>query len=394
MPVDTSHPSYIATAPQWKVMRDVLDGEDAVKFAGEEYLPRLREQQPKDYESYKARGIFFNGTSRTHEALTGFVFRQDPMVKYPDDLQPFYQDCTMAGLPFMTYIEDVVREVMGVGRMGTLIDFDTLGERRPYIAKYKAEDIVNWRQDRVNGQMVMTLLVLHEISNEWIAGTDGPQPEDEFDLQDYDQWRVYRRQVDDDGSGYVTCEALRKLPVSQGQRKVAKTGDRLEDWGEQLQTDSCSRSSTRWVPTRRGQPLDEIPFVFHGPQNSLIDIDKIPLLDMARVNLSHYRSSVDLENGRHFIGLPTPYLFGQTAEEDDEIFLGATKILVSENAQAKCGFLEFSGTGLKSLTDALTEKEIDDGQQPGAAGSSNPRRKTPRPTTPCASGNPVNPRPS
>ena len=43
MPVNTIHPEYEAMIQAWTRARDVLAGEDAVKAAGERYLPRLGE---------------------------------------------------------------------------------------------------------------------------------------------------------------------------------------------------------------------------------------------------------------------------------------------------------------------------------------------------------------
>src|ERR1051326_8247295 len=44
MPVNSTHPDYDATLPDWLRARDVLAGEDAVKAGGEKYLPRLDSQ--------------------------------------------------------------------------------------------------------------------------------------------------------------------------------------------------------------------------------------------------------------------------------------------------------------------------------------------------------------
>jgi len=44
MPVNGTHPDYDVTLPDWLRARDVLAGEDAVKSAGEKYLPRLDSQ--------------------------------------------------------------------------------------------------------------------------------------------------------------------------------------------------------------------------------------------------------------------------------------------------------------------------------------------------------------
>ena len=53
-----------------------MDGEDAVKAAGEKYLPRLDSQNEEEYSAYKARASFFGATARTLEEYLDLVFRR------------------------------------------------------------------------------------------------------------------------------------------------------------------------------------------------------------------------------------------------------------------------------------------------------------------------------
>ena len=55
MAVNSAHPEYNASLPAWSRARDVLAGEDAVKAAGEKYLPRLDSQSDEEYAAYKAK---------------------------------------------------------------------------------------------------------------------------------------------------------------------------------------------------------------------------------------------------------------------------------------------------------------------------------------------------
>jgi hypothetical protein len=48
MPVHSPHPDYDAALPSWLRARDVIAGEDAVKSAGEKYLPRLEAQTDEE----------------------------------------------------------------------------------------------------------------------------------------------------------------------------------------------------------------------------------------------------------------------------------------------------------------------------------------------------------
>ena len=59
MPVNSTHADYDAALPGWARARDLLAGEDAVKAAGEKYLPRLDAQSYEDYLAYQSRACFF-----------------------------------------------------------------------------------------------------------------------------------------------------------------------------------------------------------------------------------------------------------------------------------------------------------------------------------------------
>ena len=84
MPVNSTHPDYDATLPAWLRARDVVAGEDAVKAAGEKYLPCLDSQSDDEYAAYRARASFFNATARSAEAYIGLIFRRPPFVKLPE----------------------------------------------------------------------------------------------------------------------------------------------------------------------------------------------------------------------------------------------------------------------------------------------------------------------
>ena len=95
------------------------------------------------------------------------IFRKAPVLllggKSPER---FREDVDLLGTSFEGYAKSVVEETIVMGRCGTLVDFDGEGEQRAYLAFYKAEDILNWRQERVNGRLVLTLLVLQEFVSE------------------------------------------------------------------------------------------------------------------------------------------------------------------------------------------------------------------------------------
>ena len=169
MPVNTTHPEYDLNLPAWLRARDVLAGEDAVKYAGEQYLPRLQDQGDGEYAAYKARASFFNATARTADGYLGLVFRRPPFIKVPEGgsvlgkaMAGLVNDADMLGTSLADYARNVVKEVVAVGRAGTLVDWEGECEQRVYASLYTAEQILNWRMERINGRNVLTLLCLYE----------------------------------------------------------------------------------------------------------------------------------------------------------------------------------------------------------------------------------------
>src|SRR5690242_5473312 len=84
MPANSLHPDYLAMLPAWSRARDVIAGEDAVKAAGEKYLPRLEAQSDQEFADYRARASFFNATARTSDGYIGQIFRRTPFLKLPE----------------------------------------------------------------------------------------------------------------------------------------------------------------------------------------------------------------------------------------------------------------------------------------------------------------------
>jgi len=122
-----------------------------------------------------------------------------------------------------------------------------------------------------------------------------------------------------------------------------------------------SRGKKKWkltdsiTPLRLGKPLPLIPFVFHGPRDSLPDVDKIPLADIIAVNLDHYRLNADYKHGMHFTALPTAWVSG--FDKNSSLRIGSSTAWVAETPGATAGYLEFHGQGLTTFERAMDRDE-------------------------------------
>jgi hypothetical protein len=352
MPVDSTHPDYDAGLPDWSRARDVLSGEDAVKAAGEKYLSRLDSQTDAEFLAYRKRASFFNATARTAEGYVGLMFRRPPFVKVPEAtagvgraLAGFVNDADMLGTTLAGYAKNVTGEVIGVGRAGSLVDWEGEVENRVYVSLYSAEQILNWRVERVNGRTVPTLVVLHETVTK-PPGAGG----DEFAPETVEQIRVLKLVLSDG-------------PVSDS---GANTGRRdyhceVEIWQPKADQKKQKGAKVEWelvdlkIPLRLGKPLPLIPFVFHGPRHSRPEVDRLPLSDIISVNLDHYRLDADYKHGLHFTALPTAWVSG--FDKSATLRIGSSTAWFAETPGATAGFLEFTGQGLTTFERAQDRDE-------------------------------------
>ena len=178
MGVEDTHPQYDLRAPQWVVMRDTSAGEDKVKEKAEDYLPKLGGQESDQYAAYLMRGTYHNATGRTIDGLSGMIFRKPPQRKNPKGMDVFIEDVTLDGLEFQPFAEMVVEEVITTSRAGILVDFPIVPEEaitravaetmglQPFWHLFKAEQIFNWKTERIGTRTMLSEVRLMETIEE------------------------------------------------------------------------------------------------------------------------------------------------------------------------------------------------------------------------------------
>ena len=116
--IDGRHARYEEYAERWKRCRDTLSGSEAVKAAGEAYLPRLPGQDQAGYDAYRMRAVFYGAAGKTLKLYTGLAFSKAPVVSGVAADDPVMVDADMAGKPFSEVLEDALAQVIGMGRYG------------------------------------------------------------------------------------------------------------------------------------------------------------------------------------------------------------------------------------------------------------------------------------
>ncbi|MDP2322557.1 MAG: DUF4055 domain-containing protein [Gammaproteobacteria bacterium] len=340
MKVNTRHADYTANEANWSLLRDFLRGEDAVKAGGEAYLPKPAGREDAEYAKYVQRATFYDATAKTVDAMTGGIFRKAPTFTLPAAMEYLRKDADGQDTGIAQVAKRVTREVCGMGRVGLLVDFPVaplVTSRRDEaelklqakITHYIAENIINWRYEKVGAEQKLVLLVLREYP-------EIVDPTDLFVVTSVEQYRVLW--ID---AGSLVVDVWREKPTEDGKQR---------EW-------VVHETTAPRLPG--GKPLDLIPFVFVGSDDLTASVSKGPVLDIARINLAHYRNSADYEDGLFMLGQPTPWITGLSQQFIDkhkgDLLLGSRSAwLLPESSSV--GMLEMTNN-MQALKDAMASKE-------------------------------------
>ena len=304
---------------QWQRVRDAIAGEDVVKERAEYYLPRPEGQTDLHYQAYLKRSVYYPVAERTLRMLIGMVLRMDPMVELPPRIGDMMDMATIEDNSLTVLTEEVLREVLSVGRFGLLLDVG--GEGMPVFSTYHAEDIEDWKQERdVNGRKKLTMVLLREVVRDAFS-------EDTTYLE---------LSFDDDGR-YVA-------------RRYEMEGETLQDM-----RDTATLLEERYPSVPTGD-IESLPFMFIGPYDLRPPPPKPPFLDLADMSYAHFRNSADYEQALFLTAQPTPYIAGPTDSKSRPGTIGSATIWhLPENTTV--GYLEFKGPGLAAQRIAMQDKE-------------------------------------
>lgn len=300
---------YIRARPEWQMADDFCDGQRAVKERGQTYLPDPNmlsdDTDGKVYERYKQRACLFPVASRTLQSMIGAAFAKWPSMDAPPNLEYLESDADGSGVSVYQQSQSTASAVLRNGRAGLLVDFPqsdgqlTVADMQSgailaNILAYSAEQIINWRTERVGAINRLVLVILREVVHE----------PGEYGVTAVNQWRELRLI---DGA------------------YVVRLWRRNERSGLEMVSESFPRQSS-------GALWSEIPFAFVGAMNNDTEIDNAPMMDIVTMNLKHYQLAADWYNALFYAGQPQPTMTGLSESWRDwltqnQVALGSRSML-------------------------------------------------------------------
>lgn len=327
----TTSAAYDQMAPRWHLIETLLGGTEAMRAAGETYLPRHSEETDKGYEERLNSAVLLNMVSQTLDTLSGKPFTEE--VKLNDDVPEMIEDqvledVDLQGNNLNVFARRWFREGMAKAFAHVLIDFPRPAPRedgqprtladdraeglRPYWVMIKPECLLFARSDIINGVEVLQHV------------------------------RIMESYTVQDGFAEVERRRIRVLEPGLIQLWEPQTKGQKEEW---VKTDE-------W-----GTGLNYIPLVtFYADRDGFMT-GKPPLMDLAHLNVAHWQSTSDQRHILTVTRFPLLACSGASGEDGDPVVIGPNKVLYNPDPQGRFYYVEHTGSAIKAGRDDLHDLE-------------------------------------
>lgn len=276
---DPSHPigAYFAQVPAWQTMQAVLRGNEYLKQIARTYIPALPNETDECYKRRVDQALFTPYTARVIDAAIGLILRKPIKLEGGDEgyFEEWAKDVDRQGTSLDLFARKLLQTSIGYGHGSILVDYPkatgirTLADERaanlkPYFTMVNPWDVIGWRSDRRKSAHQLDQVRIREVTTE-PRGEFGEDIVEQIRVLEKGKFRLYRR----------------------------------------------TQSDASWQLVESGRTsLNEIPLVTTYSDKQATLISEPPLLDVAYINLAHYRLQSQHLNALQVAGFPLLVLRG------------------------------------------------------------------------------------
>ncbi len=309
--------------PRLALVNALMGGTEALRAAGETYLPRHEAETQKNFENRLGRATLVNYFKRSVKSLVGKPFSNAIVVG--EDMAPqlsaLVEDIDHEGNHLNVFAQQSFESGLSKGITHILVEYpntqaadvQTLADEQainatPYFIQIEPENILAAYAEIRNGAEVLTHV------------------------------RIYETETLRDGFEETVIERVRILEPRTWQlwRKMSDKRWELEEDG--------------------ATSLDYIPLVtFYADKNGFMEALP-PLIDLAYLNLAHYQSSSDQSNILTVARFPILAGSGLNSEEAIQK-IGPRQMLNSVNENGKFYYVEHTGKAIEAGREDLKAME-------------------------------------
>ncbi len=317
----------------WAMPRALMGGTAEMRRCAQTYLPQETGESAAEYNKRLCRSFLFNAFRRTISSVTAKVFSKPVVVgnDVPADIKGWLENVDLAGRNIDVFAVDLMTDALQTGLTHILVDMQrklqftdaagnprtpTLAEekaagRRPYFVQVKAENLIGWQSENIDGVQTLTQIRIKECVSE---------PDGEF--------------------GEVTVEQIKVL------------------WRDRYAIYRLSEDASDYVVVEEGEvTIGLIPLAtFYTNRTGFMRAEP-PLRDLADLNVAHWQSSSDQKNILHFARVPILFRAGFGDKEGGVAEVGANRMFTAKDPAAKMEVVEHSGAAISAGRQDLLDLE-------------------------------------
>jgi hypothetical protein len=332
--------NYNIMAPRWAMIESLLGGTEAMRQAGEVYLPRHAREGAANYDERRTKSVLYNMFDLTVGLLADKPFTEHVTLSddMPAALQEYALDIDLKGSDLTRFLHEVFREGLAKGFTHILVDAPAssvpVAERtladdrqegiRPYLVHVKPEQVIFAESQRINGEEVYTHV------------------------------RFRHSEVRRVGYSEVVTQYIRVLD------RVTDPDGTVLVYSVWLYQPDAGKDKGKWVPdAKKGGVLliDRIPLVtfYAAKQDTLLC--KPPLMDLAYMNVEHFQSYSDQQNILTVTRFPLLAASGISEYDNNDLVIGPRNLLLAEDPTSRFYYVEHSGAAIAAGEKALADLE-------------------------------------
>jgi hypothetical protein len=328
----TTTAQFDTMAPAWEKIQTVLDGTDALRAAGQAYLPQHDKESDSAYRERLERATLFNMAKMTLDAWVGRPFSEPVELKddVPAEIVELTENIDTLGSNMQVFARNWFREGMAKAFSHVLVDMPRLDERpdgrprtleddriqgvRPYWVHVKPEQLFFADAEVIGGEEFLT----------------------EIRFVEYTKKR--------DGFAIVDVPQIKRMILGDGQVEV--------EVYEEVRTKTKKKA---WqVVDRYTMEIDRIPLVTFYADRADLMLGTPPLADLVDLNIAHWQSTSDQRAILTVARFPLLACSGGT-DETNQLVVGPNQWLYTPDAAGRFYYVEHSGKAIQSGLDDLSE---------------------------------------
>jgi hypothetical protein len=324
----------------WEVVSALMGGTATMRAAGQRFLPVEPSEEPIEWEARLARTTldpyYKDGVTNT---VSKVFAKELQFSNVPVALKLHLEDIDQQQRNSTQFAAEVFAEAVNYGVSYLLVDYPNPDEPfanraqelaagfRPYWARISPLNLLDVRSASFNGAERLSLFRYSEQIPE--LALDGVSEVLTTQIREYKQERLENGEA-----GAVTFTVYRKV-------------------------------NTNWTVYSTGElSLDAVPIACVYTNRTGFYLGRPPLMDLAELNIEHWRKRSDLNNIIHICNVPFMLATGfgggmdpETGMPAKEIKISVRKLIQTKNDSADIKWIEHAGSTINTALDDLARLE-------------------------------------